>query len=100
MLTAKINKSRTTEVYLINNKNLMLSDSRFYKDSSAMKIKINSSAVQSALNEEQGERIVNDYRNIRVFSSFEKFEVFGVEWVIIAEIDEDEVITEYYKGIF
>jgi hypothetical protein len=97
ILTSKLSTSRSTEVYLINNQNIMLSDSRFYKDSTAMKVKINSFAVQSTLDVEQGERLVDDYRNISVFSSFEKFEVFGVEWVIIAEIDEDEVITEYYK---
>ncbi len=97
ILTGKMSKSRTTEVYLINNHNIMLSDSRFYKDSTAMKVKVNSYAVQSILKENMGERVVSDYRNIKVFSSFEKFQVFGARWTIIAEIDEDEVITEYYQ---
>ncbi len=97
ILTGKMNNLRTTEVYLINNKNIMLSDSRFYKDSTAMKLKISSYAVQSTFEKSRGERILNDYRNISVLSSFEEFEMFGAGWKIIAEIDEDEVITEYYK---
>lgn len=88
---------RTGEVYLVNKEKLMLSDSRFLEDSTILKLKVDTRSVKEALAKGTGRRIIEDYRGIRVFSSFEKFKVFGTTWIIIAEIDEDEVITEYYK---
>jgi len=88
---------RTGEVYLVNRQRLMLSDSRFLEDSTILRQKVDTKAVKEALQKKSGEDIIRDYRGVRVFSSYEKFATLGVTWVIIAEIDEDEVITEYYK---
>ncbi len=88
---------RTGEVYLVNREQLMLTDSRFMEDSTILKLKINTLAVKEAMAYSKGERIIEDYRGVRVFSSFEKFRIFGTEWIIISEIDEDEVITEHYR---
>ncbi len=88
---------RTGEVYLVNKDKLMLSDSRFLDHSTILKQKVSTLAVEEAVTNNTGERIIWDYRDIRVFSSFEKFDCFGTTWIIIAEIDEDEIITEYYK---
>ena len=88
---------RTGEVYLVNQENLMLSDSRFMEDSTILRQKVDTFAVREALRRNSGDSIITDYRGVRVFSSYERFEVFGVAWIIIAEIDEDEVLTEFYK---
>jgi hypothetical protein len=97
ILTERRGLGRTGEVYLVNQERLMLSDSRFMEDSTILKLKVDTRAVRKALRDGVGERVIRDYRGINVFSSFERFELFGTSWVIIAEIDEDEVITEYYK---
>lgn len=98
ILTSHYKKSgRTGEVYLVNQNNLMLSDSRFIEDSSILRLQIHSDAVTQALLDGYGERMINDYRGVRVYSSYEKFRCFGSEWIIIAEIDEDEIITDYYR---
>jgi len=96
--TLKNTIGRTGEVYIVNSEKVMLSESRFLGDSTILKLKIDTNAVKEALQKKSGERVINDYRGIKVFSSFEKFNVFGSNWIIIAEIDEDEVITEYYKN--
>ncbi len=88
---------RTGEVYLVNQESLMLSDSRFMEDSTILRQKVDTVAVREALRRNSGDSIITDYRGVRVFSSYERFEVLGVAWVIIAEIDEDEVLTECYK---
>lgn len=41
--------------------------------------------------------IIKDYRGVSVFSTFEQFDVFENSWIIIVEIDEDEVITNHYQ---
>ena len=97
MLADREGLARTGEVYLVNKEKMMLSDSRFMEDSTILKLKIDTSAVKEALRNKRGEAIIRDYRGIRVFSSFKEFGLFGTSWIIIAEIDEDEVITEQYK---
>jgi len=47
--------------------------------------------------EGKGEQIILDYRHKRVFSSYEKFEYFQTPWIIVAEVDEDEILTEHYR---
>ncbi len=88
---------RTGEVYLVNKDKLMLSKSRFIKDNTILQQRVNTASVKEALISKSGEKLTTDYRGIKVFSSFEKFELFGAIWIIIVEIDEDEVITEYFK---
>jgi hypothetical protein len=89
---------RSGEVYIVNTDKLMLNESRFSEDSTILKLKIDTNAIKEALKNNSGERIIEDYRGIIVFSSFEKFDVFGTSWIIIAEIDESEVISDYYKS--
>lgn len=89
---------RTGEVYLVNRRALMLSESRFIPDGTILKQKVDTLAVKAAVREGVGDRIILDYRGIRVFSSYEAFKTGDATWIIIAEIDEDEIITEYYKA--
>ena len=98
ILTDRHNLGRTGEVYLVNHKQLMITQSRFIDDSTIITKKIDTEAVRSALLEKSGNKIIEDYRDKRVFSSYEQFNYEGTEWIIIAEIDEDEVITEIYRG--
>ncbi|MCF6155689.1 MAG: hypothetical protein E3K36_10635 [Candidatus Brocadia sp.] len=88
---------RTGEVYLVNKNKLMLTDSRFIEDSTILKLKIDTEAIRLALTRETGKMIINDYRGVRVLSSFEQFDVFGHSWIIIAEIDEDEAVSNHYQ---
>lgn len=87
----------TGEVYLVNEKKLMLTESRFLEDSTILKHRVDTDAVRLAYQKRAGERLIKDYRGVRVYSSFEEFEVLGNKWVIIVEIDEDEVITDHFK---
>lgn len=88
---------RTGEVYLVNKDKLMLSESRFIGDSTILQLQVDTVAVKEALLFRKGEKITNDYRGVNVFSSFEMFDLFGSHWIILVEIDEDEVITEHFR---
>lgn len=98
ILTSRENLGRSGEVYLVNLNRLMLSDSRFIEDSTILKRKVNTKAVREAVHASIGSRLIEDYRGVRVFSSYEKFSIFETAWIIIAEIDEGEVITEHYRS--
>jgi len=98
ILTDRHNLGRTGEVYLVNQKQLMITQSRFIDHNTIITKQIDTETVRSALLEKRGNKIIEDYRGKRVFSSYEQFNYEGIEWIIIAEIDEDEVITELYRG--
>ena len=88
---------RSGEVYLVNTAQRMVTESRFRRDPADLQLKVNTVAVATALESGAGEQVIRDYRGVRVLSSFERFELLGATWVIVAEIDEAEAITEYYK---
>ncbi|MDX8382890.1 MAG: PAS domain S-box protein, partial [Ghiorsea sp.] len=54
---------------------------------------VNSLSAQQALAGEHGFHIVPDYRNVPVLSAFSSIEFEGLNWVIIAEIDEEEAFA-------
>ncbi|MDH3998065.1 MAG: cache domain-containing protein, partial [Desulfuromonadales bacterium] len=97
ILTDRKDLGRTGEVYLVNQDKLMLTDSRFVEDSTILRQEVDTLAVREAFRVASGNKIIEDYRGVKVFSSYEKFDLFGSTWVIIAEIDESEVLTEYYR---
>ena len=97
ILTDQSQYSRTTEVYLVNSDTLMLSDSRFIEDRTILKVKVDTESVRNAMRSSRGENIITDYRGARVYSSYESFEYFNTVWIIIAEIDESEALTQHYE---
>jgi hypothetical protein len=97
ILTERQELGRTGEVYLVNKKHLMLTDSRFTEDSTILRQKVDTDVIKDAFRFSEGEKIMQDYRDVVVFSSFEKFELMGIQWVIVVEVDEDEVISNHYK---
>lgn len=97
LLTDRRGLGRTGEVYLVNSNNLMLSDSRFTAEGTILRKQVGTAAAEQGFADSIGNGIIRDYRGVTVFSSFERIDRAGVSWVIIAEIDEDEVITDLYS---
>jgi hypothetical protein len=88
----------TGEAFLVNRNRYMLTDSRFYGDSSILKKHLSSQNIMAKFNEKSGHKRVVDYRGFRTLTSFEVCHVAGSEWLLIAKIDEDEIITDYYRN--
>ncbi len=79
------------ESYLVGSDYLMRSTSRF-QDNSVFKTVVNTTGVNKALHGETGADIVVDYRGIQVLSSYSKVQIPGLNWAIMAEIDEKEAM--------
>ena len=88
--------SQTIESYLVGDDYLMRSNSRF-KEDAVYRIKVKSASVVNALKGETGFQIVNDYRNIPCLSSYSKISIDGLNWVILAELDEQEALIPVYS---
>jgi len=87
----------TGEVFLVNKQDCMLTDSRFYGYSTILKKHLSHENIAGKFKERMGQKIVVDYRGNRVLSSFEVYNILNEEWLLIAKINEDEIITNHYK---
>ena len=82
---------KTGEVYPVGKDFLMRSSSRFIENSKFRTL-VNTEGVQEALLNRPSEKLIKDYRGVEVYSAFKKNNFFGLEWVILAEIDKAEAI--------
>ncbi|MDZ7741120.1 MAG: histidine kinase [Bacteroidota bacterium] len=89
------------EAYLVGPDKMMRSKSRFFPNS-VMNTAVKTTAVELALQGVTGTSIIQDYRGVEVLSSFGQFELPGINWAILAEIDSREAtssITEIRNSI-
>jgi two-component system NarL family sensor kinase len=79
------------ESYLVGKDYLMRSTSRF-QDNSVFKTQVQTKGALEALEGKTGTSIIDDYRGIPVLSSFSPVHIPGLNWVILAEIDQEEAM--------
>lgn len=89
-LVVKQGLGESGEVYLVGSDNLMRSQSRFSDENTILAQAINSVTANAAIAGNEGAEITPDYRNINVLSAYAPLELKGLDWVILAEIDEEE----------
>lgn len=82
----------TGETYIVGPDLLMRSDSRFSKETTMLKQKVDTEAVKEALAGKGGADIINDYRGVSVFSAYTPMEFLGVKYAMIGEQDEAEMM--------
>ncbi len=87
---------RTGETYLLNSKQQLITRSRFMPITSDFEFKVQTIPATLATNVDTGQRLAKDYRGVNVLSSYGGFSVLGSRWTILAEMDESEVITNFY----
>jgi len=89
VLANKSGLGETGEVYIVSDKFLMLSESRFYEDV-VFKQKVNTVSVQKCFNEGQDYLgFYEDYRNVLIYGSSYCADDLGI--VMLVEIDKSEV---------
>lgn len=91
------------EAYLVGEDKLMRSDSRFIdtlnipevqkRKTTVGIVKVDTVSVNQGLKGKGGSILSKDYRDINVFSAFLPIDVFNHKWVVIVDIDEEEVIN-------
>lgn len=81
------------ETYLVGTDLLMRSQSRFTDEPTLLKTKINTAGAKEAVAGQTGSAIFDDYRGVSVLSTYSPVEIEGLDWAILAEIDEDEALS-------
>jgi hypothetical protein len=84
-------------VFLVNRDRLMLTDSRFQSETSILRQHLSEQNISAKFAEGRGHKIITDYRGQRALTSFEVCPVLDKEWLLIAKIDEDEVVTRAWN---
>ena len=84
----------TGETYLVGDEHLMRSNSRFSKKgkSSVLNSKVDSEAVKEALAGNKDIKFVRDYRGVSVVSAYTPIKINGLNWALLAEMDEEEIL--------
>lgn len=86
----------TGETYLVDENYILKSQSRFIPNV-INKLIVNTPSIRNALEGQTYISIIKDYRNIEVLSSSSLIKAEGLNWVIIAEIDKEEILTPIQK---
>lgn len=98
LLVDRSELGETGEVYIVNRDQYMLTPSRFRPGNSCLDVRVDTEAVRCALKERCGHKRIRGYRDRTVFVSFARFTMWDTSWIIIASIEEDEILTDYYRA--
>ncbi|PLX68265.1 MAG: hypothetical protein C0602_08745 [Denitrovibrio sp.] len=88
---------KTGEVFLVNKDAVMLTDSKFVANSTILNKHLSQENISQKFEEVQGHKVVIDYRGREAVTSFKVVTVMGNDWLLIAKIDRDEILTEDYR---
>jgi methyl-accepting chemotaxis protein len=91
---------QTGETYIVGQDRLMRNDSRFYEDSTILKVEVDNDSVRRALKGESGAQIAENHRGASVLSGFTPMEFLGTTWAIVADIEEAEVMAPVKAMLF
>ena len=86
----------TGETFLVNQQGFMLTESRFTGSSTILKKRLDDRNIQAKFSEKRGHRTVTDYRGYTALTSFEVFDFLETRWLVVAKVDQDEVVTGHY----
>ncbi|MDB3935827.1 hypothetical protein N9383_03810 [Granulosicoccus sp.] len=79
------------ETYIVGSDLLMRTDSRFSNASTILEQKVDTKASRAVTNNETGSVVTDDYRGISVLSQYRPLKIKGLNWGMLAEIDESEI---------
>ena len=82
----------TGESYIVGDDYYFRSDSRFSTESTTLTQKAKTKATENVFAGISGTNIIADYRGESVLSSYNKLEIPGLNWAILTEMDENEVM--------
>jgi len=90
------------ESFLVAKDYLMRSQSRFSDENTIIRQRVDSETAKLALSGKSGAKIVTDYRGASALSAFAPLDLDGLDWAILAEIEESEAfaaMSQIERGI-
>ena len=87
----------TGETILVNRHGYMLTESNFQGESTILTMRLDDQNIQPKFAQGHGHRMVVDYRGHGALTSFEVIDFLKTQWLIVAKVDEDEIVTEHFQ---
>lgn len=87
----------TGETFLVNKDGFLLTESSFVGESTILEMHLDNKNIKAKFKEKKGNKIVTDYRGFTVLTSFEVFNFLGVQWLVVAKVDEAQAVTEHFE---
>lgn len=97
ILLERTGMGNSGETYIVGEDYSLRSQSRFFSDESRNQITAKTQGVLMAMIGKNGSGIIDDYRGIPVYSAYHKLEIPHLNWVILSEIDVEEVTIPLKK---
>ncbi len=79
------------ETYIVGSDLYMRTDSRFSDTSTILIQKVDTKASRAVTSGETGSVVTKDYRGVSVLSQYRPLNIAGLNWGMLAEIDESEI---------
>lgn len=87
---------QTGETFLVNENGLMLTESYFRGYSTILKEHLADRNIKTKFDLGRGQLAITDYRGVGALSSFEVVGFMGTRWLVVAKMDNVEIITNHY----
>ena len=87
----------TWETYLVGPDKLMRSNSRFIKESTILKQKVDTKSVREALAGRAGTDCILNYREVPVLSAYMPLDIGGVRYAMLTEVNKAEAFASSRK---
>lgn len=81
------------ETYLVGSDKLMRSQSRFSDEPSILAAEVDTEATTDVVAGNTDTKVIDDYRGVPVLSAYTPLEIGGLDWGLIAEIDQAEALA-------
>ena len=98
MMGTVVGLGQSGETYIVGDDYFFRTESRSIKSAVLMQ-KAETRATERAFAGNSGTEIIQDYRGTEVLSSFERLNIKGLNWAVITEIDEAEIMAPKQKLI-
>ena len=86
---------RTGEIYIVGDDGKLKSHSRHLQKSN--ELRVDNESFRLAHQNKNGVHVVRDYRNVEVVSSYSSFNYDDLNFVVLSEIDKEEVFSPLYE---
>ena len=85
------------ETFLVNKEGYLLTESGFVGSSTILKIQLGKKNIAEKFTKVKGNKTVTDYRGFTALTSYEVFNFLGTQWLVVAKVDEAQVVTEHFQ---
>ncbi|MFP4372461.1 MAG: methyl-accepting chemotaxis protein [Halanaerobium sp.] len=85
-------KYESGKSYIVGSDNLMRSNSSFIEQDTLLNFRVETEAVKNAFAHKEEIKLIEDFRGEMVYSSYTPLDIEGLNWALISEVDEAEIL--------